>query len=263
MTSLVQLERTDLGGNGVVATLTLNRPDKRNALNVEMWRGLAMHLRALAADGDVRCIVLQGAGGHFAAGADMAEFAALRATPDAAEAYGQMMLETLWNLRDQPHPTIARIDGNCLGGGLEIAAMCDLRLAADTARFGIPIQRVGITMPYPELAALVDLLGRPALLELLLEGELHGADWALAHGLVTRLVPAADLPAVLQQLIGRIVAGSPQSHRNHKKFTRRCLDKTPLSASELRQSYEAVTSDDYREGIAAFLAKRRPIFTGR
>lgn len=263
MTPLIQLERTRLDGQGAVATLTLNRPEKHNALNAEMWRGLAHELRTLAMDKEVRCVVLQGAGGHFAAGADMAEFAALRATPDAAQAYGEMMLETLWNLRDHPHPTIARIEGNCLGGGLEIAAMCDLRIAADNAKFGIPIQRVGITMPYPELEALVDLIGRPAVLELLLEGEIHGADWALAHGLVTRLVPRDALPATLIALVGRIVSGSPLSHRNHKKFTRRCLEKAPLSPADLRESYETVTSDDYREGIAAFLAKRRPVFTGR
>jgi enoyl-CoA hydratase/carnithine racemase len=261
MTTLIQLERTGLE-QGVLATLTLNRPDKRNALNAEMWRGLAAQLRILALDRDIRCVVLQGAGGHFAAGADMAEFAALRATPEAAEAYGEMMLETLWNLRDHPHPTIARIEGNCLGGGLEIAAMCDLRVAADTAKFGIPIQRVGITMPYPELAALVDLIGRAAVLELLLEGAIHGAEWALAHGLVTRLIPAGDLLVATQVLVARIVAGSPQSHRNHKKFTQRCLDKRPLSAVELREGYAAVSSGDYREGIAAFLAKRSPNFTG-
>jgi enoyl-CoA hydratase/carnithine racemase len=140
--------------------------------------------------------------------------------------------------------------------------MCDLRIAADTAKFGIPIQRVGITMPYPELQALVDLIGRAAVLELLLEGEIHGAAWALAHGLVTRLCPAGDLSAAIQALVTRIAAGSPQSHRNHKKFTQRCLDKRPLSAAELGEGYAAVSSSDYREGIAAFLAKRRPNFTG-
>lgn len=260
MTSLIDLDR-----HGVVATLTLNRPDKRNALNAEMWRGLAAGLRSLAADTEVRCVILRGAGGHFAAGADMAEFAALRATPEAAQAYGEMMLETLWGLRDHPHPTIASIEGNCLGGGLELAAMCDLRIAAENARFGIPIQRVGITMPYPELAALVDLIGRAAVLEMLLEGDLHDADWALARGLVTRIARGAGetLADKVQELAGRLVAGSPQSHRNHKKFTRRCLEKRPLSAEDLQESYEAVTSEDYREGIAAFLAKRRPVFTGR
>lgn len=258
MTSPIRLER-----HGVVAALTLNRPDKMNALNVEMWRDLAAHLRTLAADRDVRCVVLSGAGGHFAAGADLAEFASLRATPDAARAYGEMMLDALWNLRDLPHPTIASIEGNCLGGGLELAAMCDLRIAADNAKFGIPIQRVGITMPYPELAALVDLLGRAAVLEMLLEGDIHGADWALMRGLITRIARAGELAGTVQALVERLAAGSPQSHRNHKKFTLRCLEKRPLSEEDLRQSYAAVSSEDYREGIAAFLARRRPVFTGR
>lgn len=257
MTSLIQVSR-----DGVVATLTLNRPEKRNALNVEMWQGIAAHLRDLADDDGLRCVVVQGAGGHFAAGADMAEFAARRATAADAESYGAVMLDALWTLRDHPLPTVARVEGLCLGGGLEIAAMCDLRLAADNAQFGIPIQRVGITMPYPELAALVDLIGRAPVLELLLGGEIHGADWALAKGLVTRVLPPEGLDAALGGLIDRLAAGSPLSHRNHKKFTRRCLEKAPLTAAELRESYAAVESDDYREGIAAFLGKRRPIFPG-
>ncbi|MBK8161259.1 MAG: enoyl-CoA hydratase/isomerase family protein [Rhodospirillaceae bacterium] len=258
MTSLILHTR-----DGAVAILTLNRPEKRNALNAEMWRGLASHLRDLAADGTVRCVVLQGAGGHFAAGADMAEFAAHRDTPDAARDYGEMMLETLRCIRGLPHPTIARIDGNCLGGGLEIAAMCDLRIAADNAKFGIPIQRVGITMPYPELGMLVDLVGRATMLEMLLEGGIHDADWALRRGLVTRLVASGDLAAAVASSTERLLAGSPQSHRNHKKFTLRCLDGQPLTAAELQESYAAVASADYREGIAAFLAKRRPVFTGQ
>jgi enoyl-CoA hydratase len=258
MTSLIRLDR-----KGAVATLTLDRPDKRNALNADMWRGLAQHLRALATDAAVRCVVLQGSNGHFAAGADMAEFAVLRATPEAAEAYGEMMLETLWGLRDHPHPTIARIEGHCLGGGLELAAMCDLRIAAQNARFGVPIQRVGITMPYPELAALVDLMGRAAVLEMLLEGDIHDAGWAFTHGLVTRVVANDSLGPAIEALIERLTAGSPQSHRNHKKFTLRCLEKRSLTGEDIRESYAAVTSEDYREGVAAFLAKRRPVFTGR
>jgi enoyl-CoA hydratase/carnithine racemase len=258
MTTSISLER-----HGAVATVTLNRPEKRNALNAEMWRGLASHFGAIAEDAGVRCVVLQGAGGHFAAGADMAEFAAQRATPEAAQAYSEMMLETLRRIRELPQPSIARIEGNCLGGGLELAAMCDLRIAADNARFGIPIQRVGITMPYPELGMLVDLVGRAAMLELLLEGDLQDAEWALRRGLVTRLAAPGDLAQSVAATVERLVSGSPQSHRNHKKFTLRCLDRRPLSASELHESYAAVTSADYREGVAAFLAKRRPVFTGQ
>jgi enoyl-CoA hydratase/carnithine racemase len=256
-TELIHISRDD-----AVVTLTLNRPEKRNALNAALWRRLAEALMALSVQPDLRCLVLRGAGGHFAAGADMAEFAELRATPEGARAYGEIMLEALWALRDCPLPTIARIEGNCLGGGLELAAMCDLRIASADAKFGIPIQKVGITMPYPELAALVDLLGRPAMLEMLLTAEIFDAAWAQQKGLVTRVVAPADMDAAVAGLTARIAAGAPISHRNHKKFTRRCLDPRPLTEAEIAEGYAAVTSADYREGIAAFLGKRPPQFTG-
>ena len=140
--------------------------------------------------------------------------------------------------------------------------MCDLRIAAVDAKFGVPIQRVGITMPYPELAALVGLLGRATMLEILLEGRLFDADWAAARGLVGRVVASEALDANVADSAARIVAGSPLSHRNHKKFTLRCLSPEPLSAAELRASYAAVEGADYREGIAAFMARRKPVFTG-
>ncbi|MDY0873620.1 enoyl-CoA hydratase/isomerase family protein [Dongia rigui] len=248
--------------DNAVATLTLNRPEKRNALNADLWRGLAAELHRLSARADLRCLVLRGAGGHFAAGADMAEFAQLRATPAGARAYGEIMLAALWALRDFPVPTIARVEGNCMGGGLEVAAMCDLRVAAEDAKFGIPIQKVGITMPYPELAALVDLLGRPTMLELLLTGEVFDSAWAQQKGLVTRVVPVSELEDAVAALAARIAAGAPISHRNHKKFTRRCLEPQPLTDAEIAQGYAAVDSADYREGIAAFLGKRPPQFVG-
>lgn len=256
-TDVIQCSRA-----GAVATLVLNRPEKRNALNADLWRSLAAELKALQREPDLRCIVVRGAGGHFAAGADMAEFAELRATPAGARAYGEMMLDALWTLRDCTLPTIARIEGNCLGGGLELAAMCDLRIAAEDAKFGIPIQKVGITMPYPELAALVELLGRPAMLEMLLTADIFDAAWGLRKGLVTRVVAAPEMDAAISALTARITAGAPISHRNHKKFTRRCLDPRPLSAAEIEEGYAAVTNADYREGIAAFLGKRAPQFSG-
>lgn len=258
MTALVTLAR-----DGQIATLTLNRADRMNALNLAMWHELAVAVEDLAGDDGIRCVVLRGAGADFAAGADLAEFATARATIAAAEAYGAVMLRALWGLRDLPQPTIAAIAGNCLGAGLELAAMCDLRIAGAEAKFGVPIQRIGVTMPYPELAALVGLLGRSVMLEILLEGRINDAAWALACGLVTRVVPSGDLAAAVADSAGRVVAGSPLSHRNHKKFTARCLTGRPLSAAELRESYAVVESADYAEGISAFLAKRKPAFTGQ
>jgi enoyl-CoA hydratase/carnithine racemase len=246
---------------GAVARVTLNRPDKRNAMTLDMWRGLAAAFAELEAADDVRCIVVSGAGGNFAAGADLAEFAALRATAAQAEAYGRTMLLALDAIRFCRHPTIAAIEGLCVGGGLEIALMCDLRLASADTRFGIPIQKVGVAMPYPELVILTQMLGAATMLELLLEAQLHDAAWAERRGLVTRLVP--DLEADVAAAAGRITAGSPMSHRHHKALIQEAL-KSKLTADPetVRLSYRSVETADYREGIQAFLERRSANFTG-
>lgn len=254
--SEIVVERTHGGEQAIVR---LNRPDKRNALTLGMWRELELAFHALDADERVRCIVVRGAGGNFAAGADLAEFPALRASTEQAEAYGRQMIAALTAVRDCRHPTVAAIEGLCVGGGLEIALMCDLRFAAKDSRYGVPIQKVGVAMPYPELAILTQMLGRPTMLALLLEGQLHDAAWAEQHGLLTRI--AADLEADLGAAIGRIVAGSPVSHRHHKHFTQRASDLVQaLDSDDVRRSYAAVETEDYREGIAAFLERRTPKF---
>ncbi len=247
--------------DSTLATVCLNRPDKRNALTLAMWRDLEQAFTQLEREDGLRCIVVRGTGGNFAAGADLSEFPALRATADQAEAYGQQMIAALTAIRDCRHPTIAAIEGLCVGGGLEIALMCDLRLGAADSRFGIPIQKVGVAMPYPELAILTQMLGRPTMLALLLEGQLHDAAWAERHGLLTRI--ATDLEADLSATVGRILGGSPVSHRHHKHFTRRASDALQaLDAADVQRSYEAAETADYREGIAAFLERRTPKFPG-
>lgn len=246
-----------------IATVVLNRPEKMNALNLDMWRQLARHFEALNQDTSLRCIILRGAAGNFAAGADLAEFRDQRWTTDQAVTYGEIMIKALHGIRDCLHPTVAAIEGNCIGAGLEVAAMCDLRLAVASARFGVPIQKIGVTMPYPELSELIALLGRATMLELLLEGGIHAADWAFSKGLVTRVCDETSFTAELEGLVKRIAAGSPLSHHNHKRMTRRCQETADLTASEVRAAYAACEAADCREGIAAFLAKRRPVFIGR
>ncbi|HEY1383282.1 MAG TPA: enoyl-CoA hydratase-related protein [Dongiaceae bacterium] len=247
--------------DGQQAIVRLNRPDKRNALTLGMWRDLEQAFGTLEQDARVRCIVVRGAGGNFAAGADLAEFRTLRATTDQAEAYGRQMIVALTAIRDCRHPTIAAIEGLCVGGGLEIALMCDLRLGTPDSRYGIPIQKVGVAMPYPELALLTQMLGRPTMLALLLEGQLQDAAWAERHGLLTRI--AADFEAEMTAATGRILAGSPVSHRHHKRFTRLASEHArSLDDKAVRQSYAAVENGDYREGIEAFLERRSPKFSG-
>jgi enoyl-CoA hydratase len=253
---LIERARTD-----TLVTVRLNRPVKRNAVTLAMWRDLEQAFSQLEQEDALRCIVVRGAGGNFAAGADLSEFPALRATADQAEAYGRQMIAALTAISDCHHPTIAAIEGLCVGGGLEIALMCDLRLGAADSRFGIPIQKVGVAMPYPELAILTQMLGRPTMLALLLEGQLHDALWAERHGLLTRV--ATDLEADLSAAIGRILGGSPVSHRHHKHFTRRASDVLrALDAEHVRRSYEAAETADYREGITAFFDRRTPRFPG-
>lgn len=243
------------------ATVRLNRPDKRNALTLAMWRDLELAFSQLEADDALRCIVVRGAGGNFAAGADLSEFAALRATAEQAEAYGRQMIAALTAIRNCRHPTVAAIEGLCVGGGLEIALMCDLRLATPDSRFGIPIQKVGVAMPYPELAMLTQMLGRPTMLALLLEGQLHDAAWAERHGILTRI--AADLDGDLDAAVGRIAGGSAVSHQHHKLYARRASDLLQaLDPADIRRSYAAVETADYQEGIAAFLDRRTPKFPG-
>ncbi len=166
-------------------------------------------------------------------------------------------------LRDCPVPTVAQIHGACAGAGLEVAIHCDLRIAGDGSKFGAPVQRLGITMPYPEIAALMELVGRATTIEILLEGRMFGAREAYEKGLVCRVVPDSAVEEEARASARRIADGAPLVHRWHKKFVRRLLDPPPLTAAEIAESYAACATEDYRTGIAAFLAKEKPQFQGR
>lgn len=252
-----------LARDGDIATVTLNRPDKLNAIDLAMWRRLAEVARELAADDAVRCVVVKGAGKGFGAGADIQEFSTLRGTPEKAQDYGVVMVDALFALRDCPKPTVAQIHGACTGAGLEIAVMCDLRIAARSARFGVPIQKLGVTMPYPELGAFLELVGRATLLEILLEGRVFGAEEAQAKRLVSRVVDDAELDSEVAATARRIADGAPLGHTFHKKATQRLLDGGRLTPEEFAEGYASCATEDYRIGVEAFLAKRKPNFVGR
>jgi enoyl-CoA hydratase len=252
-----------LSRDGDIATVTLNRPDRLNALDKAMWQRLGEVMKQVATEDATRCAILRGAGAAFGAGADVAEFARERDTPAKAAAYAEIMGAALSALRDSPVPTVAQIHGACAGAGLEIAIHCDLRIAADTSRFGAPVQRLGVTMPYPEIAALIELVGHATALEILLEGRLFGAREAYEKGLVSRVVSEASLDEEVRATARRVADGAPLVHRWHKKFVRRLLDPRPLSEVEVAESYAACGTEDYRAGIEAFLAKEKPRFQGR
>lgn len=249
--------------DGTVARVLLNRPDKLNAFTLAMWQQLGRVMADLNSDDSLRCVVITGAGGKaFGAGADIAEFEALRANAQQAEDYGHHVDVAMEGVADCPHPTLAAIQGPCVGGGLEFALQCDLRICAEGARFGIPINRIGHCLPLPGMRALVELAGRPTAMEILLEGRILDAKDAAARGLVNRVVPEERFDEEIAKAVERIAGGAPLAARAHKRFARRALDPAPFSAAELRQPYESCDTADYREGVRAFLAKEKPRFEG-
>lgn len=249
-----------------IATVTLSNPSRLNALTVSMWQALPRIMEALSADDGIRCVVLRGAGTEaFAAGADIAEFAAARDNAEQGRRYHRKYVHGALTAVDGcRHPTLAMIHGPCVGGGLELACMCDLRIAGESGRFGVPISRLGFAIAYDELAALLPLTGRAVALEILVEGRVWDAQEALAKGLVTRVVPDARLEEEVRAAAQRIAAGAPLVNRWHKRFVRRLAPRpAPLTEAEIAENFAYFATEDYRIGMEAFAKKQKPKFKGR
>jgi enoyl-CoA hydratase/carnithine racemase len=252
--------------DGAIATVTLSNPGKLNALTVAMWQELAHAMERLSADDALRCVVLRGAGNEaFAAGADIAEFAQARDNAEQGKVYHRQYVHgALKAVGECRHPTIAMIHGPCAGGGLEIACMCDLRIAGQSGRFGVPINRLGFAIGYDELAALLPLTGRAVALEILVEGRVWEATEALAKGLVTRVVPDTRLEEEAYAAARRIAEGAPLANRWHKRFVRRLAPQpVPLTEAEIAENFAYFATEDYRIGMDAFAKKKKPKFVGR
>lgn len=249
--------------DGDIATVTLFNPDKLNALNALMWQRLRETMTGLAADDALRCVILRGEGAAFAAGGDLEEFKTARANVDLALAYHEAVGEALAAIESCPHPTLAAILGPCVGGGLEIACACDLRIAGEGAKFGAPIMKLGFSMYPGELAGFLKLAGPAVAKEILLEGRLLNAAEAYAKGLLTRVVTDDAVEREAQATARRIAAGAPLVARWHKQWVRRLMNGAPLSEEERRRAFDFLATEDYREGLAAFSAKRTPVFRGR
>lgn len=249
--------------DGRIATVTLNNPERLNALNKAMWQRLGEIMRELSAASELRCVVLRGAGDKaFAAGADISEFASERADSRQARYYGELIHATMQAVAGCRHPTVALIRGACVGGGLEIAAMCDMRICGETSRFGVPINRLGLTMAYGELQGLLSLVGRAATLEILLEGRVFDAAEALRKGLVNRVVPDDKVEAEALATASRIAAGAPLVARWHKQFIERLSVKARLTRAEWDEGFACFDTEDYKIGVDAFLKKTKPQFRG-
>ena len=257
-------ERVLTRREGQLLTVTLNHPAKLNVLDSDGWADLRDVFLDAARDESLRCILVEGAGPRaFSAGSDIGAFPEQRNTHPQVLAYGELIHDALLALRDCPHPTVAAIQGLCVGGGLEIAVCCDLRVCGESSRFGAPINRLGLTMAFEELEPLVSLLGPAVTMELLLTGELVDATRAREVGLVTQVCPDGEVLERSRALADRIAAGAPLVNRWHKRFIRRLGDPTPLSEAELLEAYESFQTQDYQEGVQAFEEKRTPRFEGR
>jgi enoyl-CoA hydratase/carnithine racemase len=245
---------------GHVARLTIDRPEKRNAMTAAMWAGLPGVLARLAGDPGVRVLVVTGAGPSFCAGADIAD---LLSGTDPADPMADVRRDNLAAqaaLRDFPKPTIAMIRGHCIGGGVELAACCDLRFTDPTGVFGVTPAKVGIVYTPSSTKALIDLVGPAMTKYLLFSGELIDASTALRAGLVDRLLPADDLEAEVHRFADVLASRSALSQRATKQVVAALTGGGDGEAEVARWYRETISDGELAEGVAAFAERRPPRF---
>ena len=252
----------EAGATGV-ARVTLANPGKLNAIDIGMWRGLRAlfeRLQSLPHEDAPRALIVCGAGGQFASGGDIVEFAGFRFDEAALHDFHEnTVAPALQSMLDCDIPLLAQIDGACIGGGLEIAACCDIRVCGDSSRFGAPISKLGFPMAPGELQRLSQVIAAPLLREMLLEARLFDAQEALRSGVVHAVVADAELASLALQRAERIAGLSPQAARINKRTLRQIAAGGPTPA-ERRAHFGYADSAEHHEGIAAFIDKRPPRF---
>ena len=258
-----------------VCTITFNRPEKRNALSDELLTGFAAAMNAMSEDSSVRVVVLRGAGDKaFSAGYDIGGIPPTshedsgRLTKDRNAPFrGHPLRAATQSIINHPCPVIAMINGLAMGAGCQTAAVCDIRVAAETARFGMPPVKLGVIYDPEGIRHFVDLVGVAATKELFLTGDLIDAERAREIGLVNHVAAARELEAITYDLARRIAANAPLSVSGLKKIISKVVKKPPLSQED-EEEIEALVakctgSYDFQEGIRAFKEKRAPKFEGR
>ena len=273
MTGLLDALATDpvevVGGVGEVrvgdvVVLTLSNPAALNALALGTWKRLGALFAQLGADGALRVVVIRGAGGKaFSAGADIAEFPERRMTAAAAFEYNRCIARALDGVISCPAPVVSMVAGLAVGGGCELAAACDVRIASDDSRFGVPIGKLGVTLGHTEARALARLIGPGRLKELVFSGRLLDAAEASAAGLVERVVPRAALHEETAKLVASIVAAAPTTIRSVKAVTEMVArELTPRDVEYLTGlTLTQYAGPELAEGVAAFLERRPPRFS--
>jgi enoyl-CoA hydratase/carnithine racemase len=250
-----------------LATITWNRPERRNAITFDMWNQVQRLMVDLKADPQVRVILFRGAGDEaFSAGADINEFATHRNNAAKATLYNAAFDAAMDAAEMVGKPTLCIIKGACVGGGCEFSTACDIRIAADNARFGVPIARLGLPVGFREMRRLVRLIGHAKTMELLLTADIIPATEALQLGLVNHVVPLAEVDAFASAMAHKIAALAPVVHRVHKDIVHMVMENPGLQNLTPAQRALAVLpfdTEDFQEGWRAFLDKRPPQFRGR
>jgi enoyl-CoA hydratase/carnithine racemase len=246
-----------------IATVTLNRPHQRNAMNAAMLSGLRAAFDDLDENRSVRVVVVRGAGRAFCAGMDLREMEREGGAAAAADSDGSVV-SVLQRVERSPHPTIAMIHGDALAGGCELALHCDLRVAAEGARLGMPLSRVGLVVPFPLGQKLVEIIGAAHTRHLLFTGQPMGAARAYEIGMVHQVVPADLIEAATYEMARAVADNAPLSLAGMKATVQRALSaRTHIAHDDLDAlAQRARTSADASEGRRAMLEKRKPVFRG-
>jgi enoyl-CoA hydratase len=256
--------RVTVSQDDTVAIVTFSRPERRNAFDLAMWRGLRTVMEDLSRNDELRCIVLRGAGEKaFSAGADIGAFASERGTDEREAEYAHVLDASMQSIRLCQHPVVAMIMGYCLGGGAGIATMCDFRVGGESIRMGITARNLGVWYPYAEVDPIITLAGSGVASEMLIEGRIFNGQEAYEKGLLSRVVPDNLVESEAMALARRIAQGAPLSARYHKAAIRRLRGPLPVTREEEAATSGFTKTEDFQNACRSFMAKERPVFRGR
>lgn len=251
---------------GHIGWIIFNNPARHNAVSLEMWQSIPLVLQAYAADPDVRVVVLKGEGEKaFVSGADISQFKEKRTGPEAVKFYNATADEAANSIRTFPKPTIAMIRGYCIGGGTATAVNCDIRIAAEDAKFGVPAGKLGLGYRYSGIKRLTDLVGAQFTAEIFFTARQFNAQEALQMGLVNRVVPVGELETYTRDYATTIGNNAPLTIASIKRsLIEYAKDPADRDMAAIQAMVDACyESEDYKEGQTAFMEKRKPVFKGR